>query len=98
MDSKRLAAQYDALTPWERLPLIIAAIARGDAPEVDRLRRTAPRVAYRAADYMGALEALEEVCTVYLMRQLDLAALYRQASGMHREHDALTAGEQPGDR
>jgi hypothetical protein len=94
MSAKSLGRHYDALTPWEQLPLLVAAAARGDAQELGRLRRSAPLVAYRAADYLGALEALEEVCTAYLLRQLDLAALYWQASGLLAEHDALTLGEE----
>jgi hypothetical protein len=43
MNTRVLAKMYDQLAPWERGPLMIAAEARGDQAEFDRLNRSAPR-------------------------------------------------------
>jgi hypothetical protein len=47
MNTKGLARHYAILTPWERLPLILAASARGDEQERSRLATSAPRVGYQ---------------------------------------------------
>src|SRR5687768_10841118 len=41
---------YDQLNPDERFKLAMAAAARGDEAENDRLIRTCPRVLYRVTD------------------------------------------------
>jgi hypothetical protein len=85
MNTNGLARHYKALTPWERLPLIAAASVRGDEVERDRLARSAPRHDFRVPDYWGLCEGLEELAALYLLRQLDLAALYwRVASSLGR--------------
>jgi hypothetical protein len=85
MNTNGLARHYKALTPWERLPLIAAASVRGDEVERDRLARSAPRRDFRVPDYWGLCDGLEELAVVYLLRQLDLAALYwRVAGGLER--------------
>jgi len=45
MNTASLARHYDALTPWERWPLLIAAEARADDVEHDRLAQSAPLTA-----------------------------------------------------
>jgi hypothetical protein len=42
MNVNALTKYYDTLTPWERLPALLAASARGDEPEAQRRSRTAP--------------------------------------------------------
>jgi hypothetical protein len=81
MNTNGLARHYKALTPWERLPLIAAASARGDEVERDRLVRSAPKRDFRVPDYWGLCEGLEELATLYQLRQLDLAALYWRVAG-----------------
>jgi hypothetical protein len=76
MNTDQLARRYETLTPWERLPLIVAACARGDAVEADRLARSAPRNGFRVPDYWGLAEGLEDLAKLYLLKQLDLAACY----------------------
>lgn len=88
MTPSRLPRHYDALTPWERLPLIVAASARADDVEVDRLIRSAPTHGCRVRDYWGLAEALNELVTNYLLEQLDLVASYLQVMTF-REQEPL---------
>jgi hypothetical protein len=73
MNRVALARHYDVLTPWERLPLLVAAEARGDEVEHDRLLRSAPKQGFQVPDYWGLVEALEGLAKLYLLRQLDSA-------------------------
>ena len=82
MNTNGLARRYEALTPWERLPLLVAASARGDEVERDRLARSAPQHDFRVPDYWGLCEGLEELATMYLLHQLELAALYGRVVGL----------------
>jgi hypothetical protein len=75
MNTNGLARQYDKLTPRERLPLILAASARGDEQERDRLGASAPRVLWRVADYFGLGLAHLEISHLHFMELLDHAAL-----------------------
>jgi hypothetical protein len=90
MNTKALAKHYGSLTPWERLPLILAASSRGDAEERSRLGSSAPRSLYRIPDHFGLADGLQRLSHVYVMMQLDRAALYWQADGL-REHYASLA-------
>jgi hypothetical protein len=81
MNTNGLARHYKALTPWERLPLIAAASVRADEVERNRLTRSAPTHDLRVPDYWGLGEGLEELATLYLLHQLDLAALYWRIAG-----------------
>jgi hypothetical protein len=81
MNTARLAKHYDALEPWERVALVVAAAARDDAQEVDQLSVAAPRLHFNAPDHLGHLEGIEFVSLLYMVRQLDLACLYWQTSG-----------------
>ena len=82
MNTNGLAKHYDKLTPRERLSLIVAASARGDEAERDRLARSAPKVGYSVGDFFGRAQAFTEVGVVHLMRLLDLAGLYFRALGL----------------
>jgi hypothetical protein len=82
VNTNSLAKHYETLTPWERLPLILAASARGDERERCRLAMSAPRMGYRVQDYFGLAQAFLEVSTLHLLELLDLAALYFQAFGL----------------
>jgi hypothetical protein len=76
MNTTSLIRQYDALTPWERLPLIVAAAGRGDDVEENRLAQTAPRVDFRVANCWGLVQGLELLARHYLLVQLDRAVIY----------------------
>ena len=73
MNANGMARLYDTLTPWERAPLWLAAGARGDEAERQRLARSAPRNSFRVPDTYGPIEALRKAAAVYIMVQLDLA-------------------------
>lgn len=82
MNSDQLARYYETLTPWERLPLLVAASARDDKVEEDRLARSAPRLAFRVPDYWGLAEGLDDLAKLYLLEQLDLSVGYWRLTGL----------------
>jgi hypothetical protein len=81
MTANELAKLYDRLNPWERVPLWLAAGARGDEAERQRLARSAPRKTFQVPDTYGPLEELRTVAARHVMRQLDLACWYWFALG-----------------
>jgi hypothetical protein len=81
MNANELAKLYDRLSPWERVPLWLAAGARGDEAERQRLARSAPRKAFQVPDTYGLLEGLRTVAARYVMLQLDMACWYWFAFG-----------------
>jgi hypothetical protein len=98
MNTNGLARHYKALTAWERLPLIAAASVRGDKVERDRLARSAPKHDFRVPDYWGLCERLEELATLYLLRQLDLAALYGRVAARLGRRPLFRGGKRQGRR
>jgi hypothetical protein len=68
MNFHRLTKLYDQLTPTERLPLIIAARARGDAVEQARLVESAPLqklaelASYHAARFVAHFDGWKQFC------------------------------------
>src|SRR5205807_1109389 len=73
------------LTPSERLPLILSAMARKDEVELDRLIRTAPRVAFTVADHLALAEGLNIAAMLYQMEMLESSCLLLRLSAMQRE-------------
>jgi hypothetical protein len=90
--TKGLAQHYDKLTPRERVPLILAASARGDQQERDRLMNSAPRVHYPVPDHFGLAMAFLEVSGQHFMGLLDLVANYFEVLG-HAEGWEDAAGK-----
>jgi hypothetical protein len=82
MNTNTLARHYETLTPWERLPLMVAATARGDDIEFARLGRSASRHRLRVANYSALSERLRELATLYMLRQLNAAMFLGQALGL----------------
>jgi hypothetical protein len=80
MKTDTLARHYDALSPWERLPLIMAANARRDEAEARRLIESAPRAGFVVPNYRGLSEGLKNLAHLYLLIQLDHLALYQELS------------------
>jgi hypothetical protein len=76
MSTKSLARQYDKLTPRERFPLIVAAAARGDDVERERLIASAPRATYSLPDYWGVAHCFDFLSDVHFTKLLELAADY----------------------
>lgn len=81
MTTAPLAKHYHTLSAEERLPLIMAASARGDEVEYHRLMSTAPRQTYRAPHTFGLAAAFEEVAYWHRMEMLSLAGQYVHALG-----------------
>jgi hypothetical protein len=91
VNTKGLAKHYDSLTPWERLPLIMAAAARGDEQERSRLVSSAPPVTYRVPDHFGLAHAFRDMSDWHFMDLLNLAANYFQALGLADSTPGKTA-------
>jgi hypothetical protein len=89
MNTNGLAKLYDRLTPKERLPLILAASARGDQTEQDRLAHSAPKKEWRMPDYYGLAEAMLFASLFHLLQLLDVAALFWQVNGLLEQEEAL---------
>jgi hypothetical protein len=94
MNLDHLAKLYDRLTPRERLPLIIAAGARGDATEQQRLSTSAPKQRFEVSDYYPLAKALGEAVHYHLLTLLDLAANFWQWWGLWMGH-GLTESDAP---
>lgn len=97
MNIDRLAKLYATLTPRERLPLIIAAGARGDETEQKRLSASAPKVSPQVPDYHALAKALLEAVHYHLETLLDLAAKFWQWWGLWMAYDTRAASA-AGDR
>src|SRR5688572_10889865 len=82
MNTARLVRHYDSLSPAERLPLIMAASARGDDQEWERLRTSAPRVVYQVTHHFGLAMAFRDLCEIHRMEMLNLAALFLGSYGV----------------
>jgi hypothetical protein len=76
MNTNGLAKLYDKLTPRERLPLIVAAVDRGDDAEADRLARSAPRRHCGLPDYHGLAEGLQLLVLFHLLYLQERASHY----------------------
>ena len=87
MNTDCLAKLYDQLTPRERLPLIVAATARGDEADRARLVASAPTSLFRLPDYFGLAEGLRTLALFHVAEMLDLAARCWHASGMLAQED-----------
>ncbi len=79
MNTDALAKQYDKLTPQERFPLILAAVARDDEAEQNRLTKSAPRSCYSLPDYFAVGDTFLSLSKFHFMLVLDLAAKYFEA-------------------
>ena len=82
MNLNGVARHYDQLTPLERLPLIIAATARGDEAERQRLVHSAPLRFFREGDYGELAEELQRCAFLHLLYQLDDIALCWRAAAV----------------
>jgi hypothetical protein len=93
MNPHVLTKLYDKLGPFERIPLILAAEARKDETEVQRLHHSAPIRMWRFSDYLMPNIALQTLSQQYIVEQLDHIATYWHACW--RLNDEL--GEKPED-
>jgi hypothetical protein len=88
-DTNGLAKHYEMLTPWERVPLMMAADMRGDEAEAFRLRNSAPCNAFDVPDYRGFSEGLRDLGHLHMLMQLELAAGYWHARALLLENPAV---------
>jgi hypothetical protein len=81
VQTTRLARNYDVLSCWERLPLLVAAAARGDTVEVGRFTRSAPSDVFCVPDCHALVRGLAFLAHSYLLQQLNRAALFWKMIG-----------------
>ena len=82
MNTNDLAKLYDQLSARERLSLLVAASARADAIERQRLQSSAPRLRLQAPHHYVVGTALVEAADIHLLTLLELAASYWQWWGL----------------
>lgn len=85
MNTTGLEKMYDKLTPRERVPLIIAASARGDSVERQRLVSSTPVALFKVPNYRGTAEGLAKLADIFLGDMLGLSALYWQGWGLWQQ-------------
>jgi hypothetical protein len=90
MNTKPLARLYDRLTPRERLPLLLAALHRGDDAEAQSLAGSAPRIQLSLPDYHGLNEGLTLLTFFHVLGQLERGLLYWQLSGTAADWEEFT--------
>ncbi|HEX4606826.1 MAG TPA: hypothetical protein VH092_01350 [Urbifossiella sp.] len=93
MTVARLARHYSALTPDERLALILAASARGDDADRERLMVAAPRLTLAVPDTFPRAMAFREVLDRFRAERLELAARFFQTRRLAEDY-----AEGPGGR
>jgi hypothetical protein len=98
VNTKTLAKMYDVLTPFERLPLIIAASERGDDAEADRLARSAPRMDVRLPHYHGLGEGLLLLSLLHTIGQLELGLMYWHVSALAADWEEFEVDEKDRER
>jgi hypothetical protein len=86
MNANAVARNYGALTAEERFRLIVAAGARGDAVEQDRLAATSRRLTQAVPDHAPFGQAFYEVSLFTYLDLSETAAKYLDA--LHRAHEA----------
>jgi hypothetical protein len=79
MNANAVAKHYGLLTPEERFPLIVAAIARGDGMERERLLNAAQRITLSLSDHAPCAFAFNELSLHLFTELLDTAADYLEA-------------------
>jgi hypothetical protein len=89
MNTNGLAKLYGQLTPKERLPLILAASARGDEAERNRLAQSAPKEGFWLPDYHGLAEGMLFASLFQLLEVLDMAAYYWRSVGLLEQEEIL---------
>jgi hypothetical protein len=79
MNANAVAKHYGSLTPEERFRLIVAASARGDHAEQDRLVNAGRRITLSMPDHSPYAHAFEELALLTFMELLEEAARYLEA-------------------
>jgi hypothetical protein len=76
MNANGLIRLYDRLTVWERIPLLLAAQARGDDAEYRRLFSASAVRTWHFSEHLPTEQALHVLAPQYVGEQLDAAANY----------------------
>jgi hypothetical protein len=76
MNTASLARHYDALTPWERLPLVVAAGLRNDTLEQRRLTASAPQLYFHIPHHWCLMDGFYNLVHSYVMQQLASATTF----------------------
>jgi hypothetical protein len=85
MNATAVAKHYDQLTPEERFRLILAASARGDDEEANRLAKTCGRISMSMQDYAPYAKALMEVSFITYIDLLEHSSRYSDACAFNEE-------------
>jgi hypothetical protein len=85
MNPKTLVRQYDQLTGEERFLLSIAAGARGDRVEQERLQYAAKRIVFSMGDQAPYAGAYDELALLFYIELMDQAAVCSES--LHRVHE-----------
>jgi hypothetical protein len=93
MNANSVTAHYDRLMPEERFRLMMAAGARGDDAEQERLKATGGRITLSIQDHMPFANAFDELARLIFMELLDMAAGYLDALECANDDDDLSQGE-----
>ncbi len=93
MTADRLARRYDVHRPDDILALMLAAGARGDDVEHERLVATAPRLPVVVPDtFPGGFMAFQEVLDRHRAERLELAARFFHTKRLAEDYDEGPGG------
>src|SRR5262249_31198633 len=84
---------YFDLTAKERLSLLVAASARNDGVERQRLAWSAPTCRFELPNYFGLSSGMQNLTLFHSIQLLDLAALYWHAAGMLEQEEYFKGKE-----
>jgi hypothetical protein len=79
MNANAVTKHYSNLTPEERFRLMVAARARGDAAERDRLINSGQRITVSTQDHAPYARAFDELAFLIFIELLEEAARYLEA-------------------
>jgi hypothetical protein len=94
MNTNAVARYYDRLTPAERFRLIVAAGARSDKAEQDRLRNAGTRRTFSEPEHVPYAQAFHEIAPMIFIELLEMAASYFDAFRQAEDVQAIE-GEAP---
>jgi hypothetical protein len=96
MNANGISKHYGKLTAEERFRLILAASARGDETERDRLRSAGRRISLSMSDHCPYHDAFGELALLAFIELLDAAACYGEVLASAGEADDLSEDDGEG--
>ena len=97
MNAGDLSKHYGSLSPEERFKLILAAGARGDAAEQDRLINAGGQITLSVSDHTPYARAFDELATLFYIELLEEAARYLEYLDRADDHDLCGDGAEDED-